>query len=98
MSNLSIDIVPEKELENEIPPEPSISDCETLNQLVYLMKDLRSADIKEITITLTNFKLTFILDNEKDYSDIELYNKLKVFFDKNIKEEVIGNYKLTMNE
>ena len=96
MSNLSINIVPEEKLENQIPPEPSISNCEPLNQLVYLMKDLHEADIKEITITLTNFKLNFVLDNENKYSDIDIHNKLTELFNKNIKEKVVGNYKLTI--
>ena len=98
MSNLSINIVPEEKLENEIPPEPSISNCEPLNQLVYLMKDLREADIKEITITLTNFKLKFVLDNENKYNDVDIHNQLKDFFSKNMKEKVVGNYKLLTEE
>ena len=96
MSNLSINIVPEEKLENQIPPEPSISNCEPLNQLVYLMKDLREADIKKITITLTNFNLKFVLDNENKYNDIDIHNKLTELFNKNIKEKVVGNYKLTI--
>ncbi len=98
MSNLSINIVPEEKLENQIPPEPSISNCEPLNQLVYLMKDLREADIKEITITLTNFKLKFVLDNENKYNDVNIHNQLKDFFSKNMKEKVVGNYKLLIEE
>lgn len=99
MENLNISIIQESQTNNAQPPEPFIGSIEQLNQIVWLMNDLHSANIADVTINLTNFDLNFKIDNDKYHKDDFLYNELKNYFNdvvkKKIDKRVVGNYTLT---